>query len=124
MSSWDSPALAGVPVDVRVLAEEVAADLHLLTSTVVEVARLHLEALDTAMALDVPELLADQMRWQSVRLESAGAAFGAEDVDKTLQVIVDNGGTVVRDAEDTPYGRLAAATDHTGAAFNLSSLQS
>ena len=48
--------------------------------------------------------------------------FGAEDVDKTLRVIVDNGGTVQRDAEDTPYGRLAAATDHTGAGFNLSSL--
>jgi uncharacterized protein len=30
---------------------------------------------------------------------------------------------VVRDAEDTPYGRLAAAGDPTGAVFNLSSLQ-
>jgi hypothetical protein len=49
--------------------------------------------------------------------------FGAEDVDTTLRVIVDNGGAVVRDAEDTPYGRLAAATDPTGTAFNLSSLQ-
>jgi predicted enzyme related to lactoylglutathione lyase len=49
--------------------------------------------------------------------------FGAEDVDKTLQVIVDNGGAVARDAEDTPYGRLAAATDPTGVSFNLSSLQ-
>lgn len=49
--------------------------------------------------------------------------FGAHDVDKTLQVIVDNGGAVVRDAEDTPYGRLAAAADPTGAPFNLSSLQ-
>ena len=49
--------------------------------------------------------------------------FGAEDVDKTLQVICDNGGAVVRDAEDTPYGRLAAATDPTGVPFNLSSLQ-
>jgi predicted enzyme related to lactoylglutathione lyase len=49
--------------------------------------------------------------------------FGAEDVDKTLQVIADNGGAVVRPAEDTPYGRLAAATDPTGVAFNLSSLQ-
>ncbi|MDT5225722.1 MAG: uncharacterized protein QOG19_3129 [Mycobacterium sp.] len=49
--------------------------------------------------------------------------FGAEDVDKTLQVIADNGGAVVRDAEDTPYGRLAAATDPTGVPFNLSSLQ-
>jgi predicted enzyme related to lactoylglutathione lyase len=49
--------------------------------------------------------------------------FGAEDVDKTLQVITDNGGAVVRAAEDTPYGRLAAATDPTGVIFNLSSLQ-
>jgi uncharacterized protein len=49
--------------------------------------------------------------------------FGADDVDKTLRVITDNGGAVVRDAEDTPYGRLAAATDPTGVAFNLSSLQ-
>jgi predicted enzyme related to lactoylglutathione lyase len=47
--------------------------------------------------------------------------FGAEDVDKTLQVIGDNGGAVVRAAEDTPYGRLAAATDSTGVIFNLSS---
>jgi predicted enzyme related to lactoylglutathione lyase len=50
--------------------------------------------------------------------------FGADDVDKTLRVIADNGGTVVRDAEDTPYGRLAAASDPTGAVFNLSSLRS
>jgi uncharacterized protein len=50
--------------------------------------------------------------------------FGAEDVDNTLQVISDNGGAVLRPAEDTPYGRLAAATDPTGTVFNLSSLQS
>jgi uncharacterized protein len=49
--------------------------------------------------------------------------FGAEDVDKTLQLITDNGGAVTQPAEDTPYGRLAAATDPTGAAFNLSSLE-
>jgi predicted enzyme related to lactoylglutathione lyase len=48
--------------------------------------------------------------------------FGAEDVDRTLRVITDNGGAVVRGAEDTPYGRLAAASDPTGVAFNLSSL--
>lgn len=49
--------------------------------------------------------------------------LGAEDVDKTLEVITDNGGTVVRGAEDTPYGRLASAADPTGAGFNLASLQ-
>ena len=49
--------------------------------------------------------------------------FGAEDVDKTIELITSLGGAVVRAAEDTPYGRLAAVTDPTGAAFNLSSLQ-
>ena len=49
--------------------------------------------------------------------------LGADDVDKTVELITDSGGAVVRAAEDTPYGRLAAVTDPTGAAFNLSSLQ-
>jgi len=49
--------------------------------------------------------------------------LGAEDVDKTLQVVTDNGGAVLRPAQDTPYGRLAQAADPTGAVFNLSSLQ-
>jgi uncharacterized protein len=48
--------------------------------------------------------------------------LGADDVDKTLEVITDLGGNVVRGAEDTPYGRLASATDTTGAGFNLASL--
>ena len=50
--------------------------------------------------------------------------LGADDVDKTVQVIVDHGGSVIRAAEDTPYGRLAAVADPTGAGFNLSSLES
>ena len=48
--------------------------------------------------------------------------LGSDDVDKTVALVVDNGGTVERDAEDTPYGRLAAVADPTGAGFNLSSL--
>lgn len=48
--------------------------------------------------------------------------LGADDVDKTVQLVLDNGGSVLRAAEDTPYGRLAAVTDATGAGFNLSSL--
>jgi predicted enzyme related to lactoylglutathione lyase len=47
--------------------------------------------------------------------------LGSEDVDKTVQLIVENGGSVIRAAEDTPYGRLAAVADPTGAGFNLSS---
>jgi predicted enzyme related to lactoylglutathione lyase len=49
--------------------------------------------------------------------------LGADDVDKTVQQVLDNGGSVIRGAEDTPYGRLAAVADPTGAGFNLSSLQ-
>jgi uncharacterized protein len=49
--------------------------------------------------------------------------LGADDVDKTVQAVLDNGGSVLRDAEDTPYGRLAAVADATGANFNLSSLR-
>ena len=49
--------------------------------------------------------------------------LGSDDVDKTIELITANGGSVVRAAEDTPYGRLAAVTDPTGAAFNLSSIK-
>ena len=48
--------------------------------------------------------------------------LGSDDVDKTVALVEENGGTVVRDAEDTPYGRLAAVADPAGAGFNLSSL--
>ncbi|BBY24696.1 hypothetical protein MSTO_49010 [Mycobacterium stomatepiae] len=48
--------------------------------------------------------------------------FGAKATHKTPQVIAGNGGAVLRGAEDTPYGRLAAATDPTSVT-NLSSLQ-
>jgi uncharacterized protein len=48
--------------------------------------------------------------------------LGADDVDKTVQLVLDNGGSVIRGAENTPYGRLAAVADCTGAGFNLSSL--
>lgn len=50
--------------------------------------------------------------------------LGADDVNKTVRLIVDNGGSVVRAAEDTPWGRLAAVADPTGAGFNLSSVDS
>jgi predicted enzyme related to lactoylglutathione lyase len=45
--------------------------------------------------------------------------FGTHDCDATAAAIKAAGGTVVREPEDTPYGRLASATDPTGASFNL-----
>ena len=55
--------LGRVAIETRVLAEDVAADLGLLSSSVIEVVRLHLEALDCALTMQAPELLADQLRW-------------------------------------------------------------
>jgi predicted enzyme related to lactoylglutathione lyase len=45
--------------------------------------------------------------------------FAAEDVDATLEKAIQLGGKVVREPEDTPHGRLAVATDSTGASFKL-----
>jgi predicted enzyme related to lactoylglutathione lyase len=45
--------------------------------------------------------------------------FGTEDTDKSLARVVDLGGKVVLPAEDTPYGRLAQASDPTGSLFKL-----
>ena len=48
--------------------------------------------------------------------------FGTSDTDASLVRTVELGGSIVRDAEDTPYGRLAVATDPTGAVFKLVSM--
>jgi predicted enzyme related to lactoylglutathione lyase len=45
--------------------------------------------------------------------------FGVADTDAALAQIVDLGGSIIQIAKDTPYGRLAAATDPTGAQFKL-----
>ena len=45
--------------------------------------------------------------------------FAVADVDETLLRAEKLGGTVVMPGEDTPYGRLAVATDATGATFKL-----
>ena len=45
--------------------------------------------------------------------------FGTEDTDAALSRIVELGGSVVAAAEDTPYGRLATASDPTGAEFKI-----
>jgi uncharacterized protein len=45
--------------------------------------------------------------------------FQADDTDATMAKAVGLGGSIVMEAEDTPYGRLATATDATGALFKL-----
>ena len=58
---WESRVLGPVVSDPRELARDVAEDLGLLSSSVIEVVRLHLEALDCSLTMDAPELLADQL---------------------------------------------------------------
>jgi len=43
--------------------------------------------------------------------------FAVDDVDKALATVEKLGGAIVLPAEDTPYGRIASATD--GAALKL-----
>jgi len=45
--------------------------------------------------------------------------FSVDDADAALAKITTLGGAVVMGAEDTPYGRLATASDPTGALFKL-----
>ena len=45
--------------------------------------------------------------------------FQADDTDATMAKAVGLGGSTVMEPEDTPYGRLATATDATGALFKL-----
>lgn len=43
--------------------------------------------------------------------------FGVDDADAASKTIAELGGSVESEPEDTPYGRIAAASDPTGAAF-------
>jgi len=47
--------------------------------------------------------------------------FSVDDVDAAAAKAVELGGTVLRDPEDTPFGRMADLTDATGAPFKLHS---
>ncbi len=46
--------------------------------------------------------------------------FGVANADQALKQIEELGGKVLEPAQDTPYGRMAAVTDSTGASFRIS----
>jgi predicted enzyme related to lactoylglutathione lyase len=48
--------------------------------------------------------------------------FGVDDTDKAVARVEELGGAVTSPPQDSPYGRLASATDSTGAALNFMSL--
>ena len=89
---------------------------------------------DTNVVSDTPEFRYTTLRhgesWLAGIMDASGLLpegvpahwsvyFGVEDTDAALAEIVELGGTIVTAAEDTPYGRLAAAADPTGAHFKL-----
>ena len=89
---------------------------------------------DTHVVSDTPEFRYTTLRygedWLAGIMDASGflpegvpahwsVYFGVEDTDAALAKIVDLGGSIVRAAEDTPYGRLATATDPIGAQFKL-----
>ncbi len=45
--------------------------------------------------------------------------FGADDVDAAVAKLVELGGTVLAQPENTPYGRIAQVADPTGARFSI-----
>jgi predicted enzyme related to lactoylglutathione lyase len=64
--------------------------------------------------------IADATSWLPEGAPSHWAVyFGTDDADATLKRIEQLGGATVVPAEDTPYGRLATATDPMGAQFKL-----
>jgi uncharacterized protein len=48
--------------------------------------------------------------------------FGTADTDASMARVEADGGSVIRPASDTPYGRLGTVTDDQGAAFSLISV--
>jgi predicted enzyme related to lactoylglutathione lyase len=48
-----------------------------------------------------------------------GTYFAVEDTDATVALATKLGGKVMVEAHDTPYGRIATATDPTGTKFNV-----
>ena len=70
-----------------------------------------------------PDQLAGIMDASAFLPEGAPAGwsvyFGTDDADASLAEVTRLGGSVIRPAEDTPYGRLAEAADPTGVHFKL-----
>jgi uncharacterized protein len=89
---------------------------------------------DTYVISDTPEFRYTTLKhgesWLAGIMDAAGLLpdgvsahwsvyFGVDDTDAALVRIVELGGSIVTAAQDTPYGRLATATDPTGAQFKL-----
>lgn len=89
---------------------------------------------DTYVLIDTPEFRYTTLRhgeeWLAGVMDASGflpadapshwsVYFGADNTDAALARAVSLGGAVVRDSEDTPYGRLATAADPQGARFKL-----
>jgi predicted enzyme related to lactoylglutathione lyase len=48
-----------------------------------------------------------------------GVYFGTTNTDKSVELLTSHGGSVIRPAADSPYGRMAIVADNQGAVFSL-----
>ena len=48
--------------------------------------------------------------------------LGVDDIDASIARVAELGGSLLRDPQDTPYGRMAGVADPLGAAFLLNAL--
>lgn len=45
--------------------------------------------------------------------------FGVENVDRSVEIVLSQGGGVLRSAQDSPYGRMATVRDPSGVTFQI-----
>lgn len=106
--AWQSRALATLQESAQSLGDQLAAELGAPGPAIAEVVSLHLMALDAAVAINAPELYAEQVLWQSSRLQGIRPPFGSEDIDRAVQTTLD--GLLGADAaEQVRRQRVAAA---------------
>ena len=58
--------------------------------------------------------------WHAEGLPSFWQTYlGVRDIDQAAKAVIDNGGKVIREPHDSPFGRLCLIEDSTGAALTL-----
>lgn len=84
----DQATLPSMRTSSVALAEEVVAGLQGASGELRQLVRLRLEATDAAVAFDAPELLAEQRRWEEVRLAVMDEGISATRLDRQVAKVI------------------------------------
>jgi uncharacterized protein len=57
--------------------------------------------------------------WRRARAPTGKIYVSVDDADKALATVSELGGTIIREAADTPFGRFGDVRDPMGAIFNV-----